>query len=100
MRLPSASLFLFRRSELSCAVCSSQSLDHVVPRARLGRNSYRNLVSSCIKCNSQKGEKAADDFLHWLHRKGQLNASELAGRLRALDDLASGKLRPPLAIDK
>jgi 5-methylcytosine-specific restriction endonuclease McrA len=73
-----------------------QCLDHVVPQARLGRNSYRNLVSSCIECNSQKGEKPADDFLRRLYREGQLNATELASRLRALDDLASGKLRPPL----
>jgi len=73
-----------------------QCLDHVVPRARLGCNSYRNLVSSCIECNSQKGEKPADDFLRRLYREGQLNAAELAARLRALDDLASGELRPPL----
>ena len=73
-----------------------QCLDHVVPRVRSGCNSYRNLVSSCIECNSQKGEKAADDFLRRLYREGQLNAAELAARLRALDALASGKLRPPL----
>ncbi len=73
-----------------------QCLDHVVPRVRSGCNSYRNLVSSCIECNSQKGEKPPDDFLRWLYREGRLNAAELAGRLRALDDLASGKLRPSL----
>jgi len=73
-----------------------QCLDHVVPRVRSGCNSYRNLVSSCIECNSQKGEKAADDFLRRLYREGQLNAAELAARLRALDALASGKLRPSL----
>jgi hypothetical protein len=66
----------------------------------MGCNSYRNLVSSCIECNSQKGEKPAPDFLRWLYREGHLNATELAGRLRALDDLATGKLRPSLAIDK
>jgi HNH endonuclease len=77
-----------------------QCLDHVVPRVQQGCNSYRNLVSSCIECNSQKGEKRADDFLRWLYREGQLNAAEFAARLRALDALASGKLRPPLAIDK
>jgi hypothetical protein len=48
------------------------------------------------ECNSQKGEKPADDFLRRLYREGQLNAAELAARLRALDDLASGKLRPSL----
>ena len=59
---------------------SVQCLDHVVPQARSGRNSYRNLVSSCMECNTQKGETAA----------------ELAARLRALDALVSGKLRPSL----
>ena len=77
-----------------------QCLDHVVPQARLGRNSYRNLVSSCMECNAQKGEKSADDFLRRLYRERRLTATELAARLRALDALASGKLRPSLAIDK
>jgi 5-methylcytosine-specific restriction endonuclease McrA len=74
-----------------------QCLDHVVPQARLGRNSYRNLVSSCMECNAQKGEKPADDFLRRLYRERRLTAAELAARLRALDALASGKLRPSLA---
>ena len=73
-----------------------QCLDHVVPQAQAGSNSYRNVVSSCLECNSQKGEKPAHDFLRWLYREGHLNSSELAGRIRALDDLASGKLRPEL----
>ena len=33
-------------------------------------------------------------------REGHLNAAELAARLRDIDALASGKLRPALAIDK
>jgi hypothetical protein len=73
-----------------------QCLDHVVPRVQSGCNSYRNLVSSCIECNSQKGEKPADDFLRRLYRERRLTATELAARLRALDALASGKLRPSL----
>lgn len=71
-------------------------LDHVVPRVQLGRNSYRNLVSSCVECNSQKGERPATDFLRWLYRERRLTAIELATRLRALDALAAGKLPPPL----
>jgi hypothetical protein len=73
-----------------------QCLDHVVPRAQSGRNSYRNLVSSCVECNSHKGEKPAGDFLRSLYRNGRLTAAELTGRLRALEALASGKLPPPL----
>ncbi len=65
-------------------------------KSRSRADPYRNLVSSSIECNSQKGEKSADDFLRRLYREGRLNASELGARLRALDDLASGKLRPSL----
>src|SRR5213594_2712085 len=71
-------------------------LDHVVPRVRFGRNSYRNLVSCCIECNTRKGDRPATDFLRTLYRLGRLTAAELDGRLRALKDLAAGKLRPSL----
>ena len=69
-------------------------LDHVVPRVRYGRNSYRNLVSCCIECNTGKCDRSAADFLRILYRKGRLTAAELDGRLLALKDLAAGKLRP------
>ena len=72
-------------------------LDHVVPLVRTGSNSYRNLVSSCAECNSQKGENTAGDFLRLLYRDGRLTATELTGRLRALEALAAGKLRPAAA---
>jgi HNH endonuclease len=71
-------------------------LDHVLPRAQSGRNSYRNLVSCCLECNSQKGQCRADDFLRSLFRQRKLTDRELAGRLRALAALAAGKLPPPL----
>jgi hypothetical protein len=71
-----------------------QCLDHVVPRVRFGRNSYRNLVSCCIECNTRKGDRPAQDFLRTLYRQGRLTPAELDGRLRALKDLAAGKLRP------
>jgi hypothetical protein len=75
---------------------SVKCLDHVVPRVRFGRNSYRNLVSCCIECNSRKGDRRATDFLRTLYRQGRLTPAELDGRLRALKALAAGKLRPSL----
>jgi 5-methylcytosine-specific restriction endonuclease McrA len=71
-------------------------LDHVVPRVRFGRNSYRNLVSCCIECNTRKGDRSAADFLRTLYRLGRLTPAELDARLRALKDLGAGKLRPAL----
>ena len=73
-----------------------QCLDHVVPRARFGRNSYRNLVSCCMECNTRKSDRPASDFLRTLYRLGRLTPAELDARLRALKDLAAGKLRPAL----
>jgi hypothetical protein len=57
---------------------------------------YRNLVSSCAECNSQKRERRAEDFLRWLGRAGRLSAGELRGRFLALAKVAAGKLRPSL----
>jgi 5-methylcytosine-specific restriction endonuclease McrA len=75
-------------------------VDHVVAQVRGGRNGYRNLVSACSECNSQKGEQRAEDFLRWLFREGRLSTGELSGRLGALARLAAGKLRPPLENGK
>jgi hypothetical protein len=72
----------------------TRCLDHVVPQSQFGGNSHRNLVSCCMKCNSQKGELSAIDFFRRLYRERRLSDSELAGRLRTLDALASGKLPP------
>ena len=73
-----------------------ECLDHVVPRVRLRCNSYRNLVSSCMECNSRKGERPAGEFLRWLFREHRLSAAELRGRFRALELLAAGKLKPEI----
>jgi len=73
-----------------------QCLDHVVPRAKRGRNSYRNLVSCCLECNSLKGERSAAHFLRWLYRERRITSAELNSRLHALDALAAGKLPPPV----
>jgi hypothetical protein len=75
----------------------SHCLDHVVPRAKSGENSYRNLVSCCLDCNSRKRDFSAPDFLRRLFREGQLSRDELSGRLAALRALAAGKLRPKVS---
>jgi 5-methylcytosine-specific restriction endonuclease McrA len=75
-------------------------LDHVVSQVRRGSNSYRNLVSSCAECNALKGETPAEGFLRLLYREGRLTASEFTGRLRAVEALAAGKLRPALRSEE
>ncbi len=79
---------------LRCIGPQMQCLDHVIPRAQLGPNSYRNLVSCCLECNSRKGERPAADFLRSLYREGRLTGAELIRGLQSLNDLAAGNLRP------
>ena len=81
---------------LSRVTPATRCLDHVVPLAKFGDNSWRNLVSCCHECNSKKNDLPAGDFLRWLHRERRLTEVELAARFRALDALAAGKLRPRL----
>lgn len=72
-------------------------LDHVIPLARLGTNSFRNLVSCCLDCNSLKAERSAIEHVRSLFRDRRLSYDELTGRFRALDDLAAGKLIPTVS---
>ena len=81
---------------LSRLTPATRCIDHVVPLAEFGDNSCRNLVSCCQKCNVKKSDLPAADFLRWLHRDRRLTEIELTARLRALDTLAAGKLRPRL----
>lgn len=74
----------------------TRCLDHVVPRVSAGGNSYRNLVSCCADCNMQKSGRSAEEHLRALYRDRRLGEAELNARLRALDDLAAGKLKPLL----
>jgi HNH endonuclease len=106
LRTPALRQAIHAREGGKCFYClrriprRSRCLDHVVPRAKSGQNSYRNLVSCCAACNWQKADHAAEDFLRQLYREGRLSAKDLRGRLRALQDLKGGKLRPQVLSEK
>jgi hypothetical protein len=70
-------------------------VDHVMSRPD-GNNSYRNVVAASREANNRKGPIPADDFLRQIFREGLLSEQELIERLRALDDLKAGRLKPML----
>lgn len=39
------------------------TLDHVIPKAHGGRNTWQNLVCACRRCNSTRGTKPPDEFV-------------------------------------
>jgi hypothetical protein len=102
MRTPALRRRIHARERGVCFYCLRRTprrahcVDHVVPLAQSGSNSYRNLVSCCLNCNSRKSDLPAEDFLRQLFREGRLSAKDLTARLLAVQELAEGKLRPPV----
>ena len=85
---------LRRLEENDCA------LDHLVPQARGGDNSYRNIVCCTFEMNTRKGDVAAEDFLRSLYRSGFLSERDLEDRLSVLASISSGVLQPVIHLIK
>jgi 5-methylcytosine-specific restriction endonuclease McrA len=57
---------LFARDRNQCQYCGRHfptnelSIDHVLPRAQGGGDSWENLVCACIKCNARKGGRTPE----------------------------------------
>ena len=60
---------IYERDEYKCRYCGKQltrftsTLDHVKPVAEDGDNSFDNLVTACLECNSRKNKRLVGDFL-------------------------------------
>lgn len=55
---------IYKRDNHRCVYCGAASdltLDHVLPRARGGTDSWENLVTACNRCNSQKGNRTPEE---------------------------------------
>ncbi|MBN2829471.1 MAG: HNH endonuclease [Candidatus Cloacimonetes bacterium] len=56
-------LRIFERDNYKCYYCDMQltrfsaTIDHIQPVSQGGDNSYDNLVTSCLQCNSRRGAK-------------------------------------------
>lgn len=56
-------LRVFERDEYKCRYCGKQltrftaTLDHVQPVSEGGKNSFENLVTACLHCNSRRGAR-------------------------------------------
>lgn len=54
---------IYERDGYTCQYCGKHStskdlnLDHVVPKSKGGKTSWKNIVTSCISCNSRKGNR-------------------------------------------
>lgn len=50
-----------------CCYCNHKfetkhlNLDHVIPKSRGGRTDWTNIVTSCLKCNTRKGDRTPSE---------------------------------------
>lgn len=55
---------IFKRDNFECQYCATKrdlTIDHVVPKARNGKDTWTNLVTACKKCNAKKGEQTPEE---------------------------------------
>jgi 5-methylcytosine-specific restriction endonuclease McrA len=58
---------LYLRDQYVCQYCAKKfptgtlSMDHVIPKSRGGHTSWHNIVTSCIICNTKKGDKTPEE---------------------------------------
>jgi len=55
---------IFKRDKNECQYCGTTkdlTLDHVVPRSRGGRSTWKNLVAACKRCNASKGDDTLEE---------------------------------------
>ena len=47
----------------SCIYCGnpSESIDHVLPRSRGGKDNWENVITACLQCNVKKGNKTPEE---------------------------------------
>lgn len=59
---------MFERDAWTCQYCGAPltrrtaTVDHLIPRARGGRTSWLNCVTSCLTCNKRKGDTLVEHF--------------------------------------
>lgn len=89
---------LFRRDLNLCAYCGEEfgrgmlTRDHILPRARLGRDVWTNVVTACRACNMHKGcrtpEEAGMPLLYVPYEPCRFEHFILSGRRILADQMA------------
>lgn len=67
--VPENRLKVFERDGYKCHYCEKQltrfsaTLDHIQPVSKGGDNSFGNLITACLHCNAERGNKPVMDFV-------------------------------------
>lgn len=91
---------ILQRDGCRCRYCLRElnaenfSIDHIVPQAEGGDNTYRNVVAVCFECNSKKQSKAVKEFLRCNYRAGIISREDFDACLLYVEAVRAGKIVP------
>ena len=79
-QIPLTRRAVLARDSHRCAYCRTKAdtIDHVVPRSRGGRNEWTNVVAACARCNHRKGDRTLAELGWTLTRSPTQPAPDLA----------------------
>lgn len=63
---------IFKRDNFECQYCGTKrdlTIDHVIPRAKGGQDTWTNLVTACKRCNARKGDYTPEEAAMPLKQK-------------------------------
>ena len=55
---------IFKRDGNQCNYCGDRktlTIDHILPKSRGGKDSWKNLTAACHECNTKKGNKTPEE---------------------------------------
>ena len=56
---------IFRRDDYTCLYCGTKhdklTIDHVYPKSRGGKNTWKNFATACFTCNVRKGNRTPEE---------------------------------------
>jgi 5-methylcytosine-specific restriction endonuclease McrA len=63
-QIPLTRRAVLARDAHRCVYCMvrADTIDHVVPRSRGGRNEWTNVVAACARCNHRKGDRLLSEI--------------------------------------
>lgn len=72
---------IMKRDGYTCSYCGAKeqlTIDHILPTSKGGKNSWENMTTCCLKCNSKKGDKLLKETNMILHNPPTVPFSKIA----------------------
>lgn len=63
-RIPVSRRGVLRRDSQKCGYCggSANTIDHITPKSKGGKDTWENLVACCLRCNNAKGDHTLQEI--------------------------------------